>query len=318
MSNKKDKINEVNLMKNGMKAKIIAYRNYEDIDVKFEDGYISYNKNYGAFKRGSIKNPNIKNKSKLLMHNRLGEITYNKFGRKLEIINYNNYDDITVKIYDKDFTTIRTRYKYFKNKNIFSPYDKTVYNVGYIGLPLFKDNESYEKLSELKSYKFWVGMLDRCYYSKRKLPTYKDCSVCEEWLCFQNFKIWFDNNYYEIENQTMNLDKDILVKGNKIYNPVNCIFVPHDINMLFVKANSIRGDLPLGVYHDYTRNCYASKISIKNKTKNLGRYYNKEEAFNAYKEFKEKYIKQVADDYKDKIPKKLYEAMYNWEVEITD
>ena len=43
-----------------------------------------------------------------------------------------------------------------------------------------------------------------------------------------------------------------------------------------------------------------------------------EEAFKSYKTFKEKYIKQVADEYKDKIPKKLYDAMYRYEVEITD
>ena len=37
-----------------------------------------------------------------------------------------------------------------------------------------------------------------------------------------------------------------------------------------------------------------------------------------YSESKENYIKQVADDYKDLIPNKLYEAMYACQVEIND
>ena len=37
-----------------------------------------------------------------------------------------------------------------------------------------------------------------------------------------------------------------------------------------------------------------------------------------YKQFKENYIKQVADEYKDLIPEKLYNAMYEYEVEIED
>ena len=45
---------------------------------------------------------------------------------------------------------------------------------------------------------------------------------------------------------------------------------------------------------------------------------NLEEAFYSYKQIKEDYIKQMADEYKDKIPRKLYDAMYKWEVEITD
>ena len=40
--------------------------------------------------------------------------------------------------------------------------------------------------------------------------------------------------------------------------------------------------------------------------------------FSIYKQFKEKYIKQIADEYKELIPQKLYEALYKWEVEIND
>ena len=52
--------------------------------------------------------------------------------------------------------------------------------------------------------------------------------------------------------------------------------------------------------------------------KYLGCYETIEKAFQAYKQFKEQYIKEIADEYKDKIPKELYEAMYNWVVEWND
>ena len=56
----------------------------------------------------------------------------------------------------------------------------------------------------------------------------------------------------------------------------------------------------------------------KSKKKYLGLYDTVEQAFEVYKRFKEKYIKEVADHYKDQIPEKLYQALYNYEVEITD
>ena len=120
----------------------------------------------------------------------------------------------------------------------------------------------------------------------------------------------------------MALDKDILVKGNKIYSPETCVFVPQNINTLFTKRNKVRGEYPIGVSFYKNTNKYLAQCNIlingKSQYKKLGYYNNIEDAFNAYKESKEANIKQVADYYKDNIPNKLYEAMYNYEVEITD
>lgn len=111
----------------------------------------------------------------------------------------------------------------------------------------------------------------------------------------------------------MELDKDILIKGNKIYSPETCVFIPSSINKSFETNKKRRGKCPIGVY-ETKDNKYASSY----KGKHLGRYQTKEEAFQVYKQFKEKGIKEVADKYKDKIPNKLYEALYKYEVEITD
>lgn len=120
----------------------------------------------------------------------------------------------------------------------------------------------------------------------------------------------------------MQLDKDMLYKGNKIYSPENCIFVPSRINKLLLKRQNYRGEYPIGVNYHKRDNIFEASCSIitnNNKKKiYLGRFDNSEEAFQIYKRFKENYIKQVADEYKNKIPKNLYDAMYKYKVEITD
>ena len=187
------------------------------------------------------------------------------------------------------------------------------------------DISGVENGKQMKYYETWKGMLRRCYSNKyhKKEPTYKNCEVYEEWLLFSNFKKWYDENYYQIDNDLMCLDKDILHKGNKIYNPNDCVFVNRIINNLFTKSNNIRGELPIGVRKS-SNGKYISQLSYynfkkgKKNKKTLGKYITIWEAFQVYKKAKEENIKRVADYYKDKIPLKLYEAMYRYDVEIDD
>ena len=250
------------------------------------------------------------------INNSVGEINYNTKGSRMKIIECINARNIVV-IFDNGYKT-KTTYSQFKKGQIKNPYDKTIYNVGYIG-------EGYYKLITHKNiYKHWSSMIRRCYAdNKNKFnPTYKDCSVCEEWHNFQNFGKWFDENYYTIENETMALDKDILVKGNKTYSPETCVFVPQRINSLFLKRNKSRGKYPIGTTYNKRDKKYESCCHMYKNNRYtrhaIGNFDTPTEAFTAYKTFKEQYIKQVANEYKDKIPKKLYDAMYRYEVEITD
>ena len=133
---------------------------------------------------------------------------------------------------------------------------------------------------------------------------------------------WIDKNYYEIPGEQMCLDKDIICKGNKIDSRKNCIFVPERRTLLFIKHDNARGDCPIGLsptssgkYRAYCNDGYG-------KMDYLGTYSTKEEAFQAYKKYKEKIIKETIDSYKGKIPEPFYsrlkEAMYNYKVEIDD
>lgn len=163
-------------------------------------------------------------------------------------------------------------------------------------------------------------MLKRCYDVEflKKLTTYQGCSVCKEWHCFATFQKWFNEHYID----GWCLDKDILVKGNKMYSPDACCFVPNEINSLFTKRQNYRGKTPIGVqYYKPQRRfkeCYKAFITKGGEKRYIGVFATDVEAFNAYKIEKEKWIKEVADKWKDKLEPRVYEALYNYKVEITD
>lgn len=186
----------------------------------------------------------------------------------------------------------------------------TMCGIGYHG------SEDVDYSSE--SYLRWHDMIHRCYNAKFHMshPEYADCTVSEEWLNYSNFKVWFDQN--KIAGMKLDLDKDILFKGNKEYSPATVAFVPHEINTLFLTGKRSRGDLPIGVYYDKERNKYRADMSFMGKTIKLGRFDTAEDAFARYKEYKEDFIKDMAEQYKDEIPDKVYQAMLKWTIEITD
>lgn len=245
---------------------------------------------------------------------RVGEKNIMKCGMEAVIIEYKNATNAKILFENGDIVTCT--YSNFKKGSISPTAYKSVHGVGIYNKNL-KTADKNGKI--LKSYTSWSHMLRRCYDPKYhiKEPTYKDCTVCDEWIYYENFKQWYDDNFYTIQDSTMCLDKDILIKGNKIYSPETCVFVNQNINNIFTKNDSIRSNLPIGVTLDNGR--YRARVSNGSKKEIfLGMFDNEYDAFYAYKKAKEEIIKQVADEYKDKIPKKLYDAMYNYKVEITD
>lgn len=252
---------------------------------------------------------------------RIGECFKTKEGYEIIIIEYNRNDDLWIEFQDEHKAIKNVEYRSCVNGQVKNPYHPSVFGIGYLGVGKYEPTINNKKT---KQYDYWYNMMSRCYNDKEimKRPTYEQCFVNEEVHCFQDFCKWFDNNYYEVEEDKMCLDKDILVKDNKEYRFDRMIFVPQRINTLFIKSDSIRGGLPIGVYYHKATNKYVAQCSILTdkgqKRKHLGLYNTPEEAFEVYKQFKEAYIKEVADEYKDKIPQRLYDAMYNWIVEIDD
>lgn len=256
------------------------------------------------------------------LKNRVGEKFLTNEGYEIEIIEYYGNRQCTVRFNDKRGTIVANKeYADLKKRVVKNPFHKSLYGVGYMGQGIYKGR--HPRGEHTKTYNTWSAMLERCYSEKcqEKYPTYKGCTVDERWHNFQVFAEWFENNYNPEYMKNWQLDKDILIKGNKVYSPETCSLVPNEINCLIIKTDSKRGELPVGVILQketgkFIANIRAGKESRK--TTYLGTFKTSEEAFEAYKITKEVYIKVVADKYKHQITEQCYQALYNYQVEITD
>ena len=254
------------------------------------------------------------------LKNRVGEKFLTNEGYEIEIIEYYGNRQCTVKFNDERGTIVANKeYADLKKRIVKNPFHKSVYGVGYIGQGNYKGR--YKKGNKTKTYNTWNAMLDRCYSEKtqEKQLTYKGCTVDERWHNFQVFAEWFENNYNPEYMENWQLDKDILVKGNKIYSPETCVIVSNELNCLIIKTDATRGNLPIGVSKSgkkFKVNLRAGKDNRKSTY--LGTFNTPEEAFQAYKIEKEIYIKELADKYKEQITEDTYQALYNYQVEITD
>ena len=251
---------------------------------------------------------------KIFRGRELGKVYETNRCGKCTIIEYRKSCDITVKFHNPDCTVKCSLFDLQKGE-VLNPLYPLVQGEGYRGIrePLIKDAYLYN---------IWAVMLQRgfCKLTKEKFPTYRDATVCKEWLDFQVFAEWCYNqkgckSVDKLGNK-FQLDKDILVKDNKTYSPDTCCFVPKYINTLLTKSKRGRGS-PVGVYPN-RNGTFTTKLLTFNKRVYLGTFTTSDEAFSVYKKFKELHIKDTANIWKDRIDLKTYESLINWEVLITD
>lgn len=228
----------------------------------------------------------------------------------MKIIAYRSYTDMDIEFLDEfHYIKIHQTYSNFIKGQIKNPYDKTVYGVGFIGVG--KHKVAINKVAT-PVYKAWSGMLERCYSKnmKDRNGTYYHIStVCDEWHNFQIFGDWYESNKYEV-NERLHVEKDILFPGNKIYSPDTCLLVPQVINTLFINKSNKR-NLPNGIIK-----CSKGRYLAKYNQIELGVYDSVEKAYDVYAKEKKKNIIDVADQYKEIIPLKLYDALLRYEFKI--
>ena len=163
-------------------------------------------------------------------------------------------------------------------------------------------------------------MLERCYSDtyKKKYPTYEGCEVSENFKSYEYFYEWC-HKQIGFSNQGWHLDKDLLIKGNKVYSEPTCVFIPKEINLVLTKNDTRRGGHLIGVcWHNASKTFVAQVNKSKGRSGWLGCFNTEIEAFNAYKKAKEAFVKEQADEWKGKIDERAYEALMNYTVEITD
>lgn len=241
---------------------------------------------------------------------RLGEIQLMHCGDYAKIIEYNSSLDVVVQFQDEHGYICHVEYWNFKKGHVKNPYHKNKYG-GYVGEGKYKSTEN-RKGTYI--YNAWIRMLERSKNKKfkEKFPAYKDVDCCDEWLCFQNFAEWYEENYYEVNGQSMEVDKDWLHQGNKIYCPEFCSVVPSIINSCLLTHEKTKGNLPIGISKT-TGNKYKARISIEGKRKDLGVYVDLIDALNAYKKAKIDYVKYLANKYRGVLPKKVYNQMIHFD-----
>jgi len=175
------------------------------------------------------------------------------------------------------------------------------------------------KSSTPKEYKAWYSMLRRCYSATKdvKFKAYEGCTVSDTFKMYSNFKKWC-HSQVGFNNIGWHLDKDLLVKGNKVYSPETCCFLPPEINILIVCNKTDRGTLPIGVTQHRKCKNYQAQLRMHGKVTYLGMFKTPEEAFQAYKQAKESYIKEVALKYKDQLAPDVYNTLCHYVVDIDD
>lgn len=213
----------------------------------------------------------------------------------------------------------RTAATYVRSGVVEDPFYPLVKGVGYVGVGKYKPKEEGRMT---KAHSVWFQILRRCYdknYSAYKIYGEKGCIVCPEWHNFQNFAEW----YYKNHKEGLAVDKDILKRGNKVYCPDYCTFVPIRINSLLTSRTADRGILPVGVCFDKNHKGKLTgkfAVSMSGGTTQasvfLGYFEDMQDAFVAYKNAKEQHIAKVANEeyLAGNITKEVYESLLNWEV----
>lgn len=191
------------------------------------------------------------------------------------------------------------------------PVNRTVLGVGYNSGGKHKPHE---KNKQSKAYSAWRKIIERCYCEKfqKTRPSYKGCSVADEWHDFQNFAEWYTNHkYYGLGYE---VDKDLLFRGNKVYSATNCSLVPQAINNLTLDSRAIRGDSPQGVYLYKRYGSYRAAFRSEGKSVHIGYFKTQFEASEAYVKAKERHVKNTALKWANKIEWGVFVNLMHWTV----
>ena len=249
----------------------------------------------------------------------VGKVCKSKSSGDFKILKYNNSENVEIKFTNTGFEMV-AQLGQIRSGKVKDPYVPSVYNIGVLGTKYQPTINGVKT----KEYSLWQSMLERCYSdtSKKKQPTYEGCEVSENFKSYEYFYEWCHSQVgfgNDGNGNPFQLDKDLLTKGNKVYSEDSCIFIPSEINTLLIKCTASRGEYLIGVCWNKKCKAFVAMVNkSKGKSEYLGLFNTELEAFNAYKQAKESFVKEQADKWKSQIDPRAYEALMNYTVEITD
>ena len=245
----------------------------------------------------------------------VGKVCKSKSSGDFKIVKYNDSKDVEIQFLETGYEK-SARLDHIRNGKVKDPHSPSVCGVGIVGIKY--------PISECgvhtKEYGLWQNMLERCCSDtyKKKNPTYIDCEVSHNFKNYEYFYEWC-HNQIGFGECGFQLDKDLLVKGNKVYSENTCVFLPKEINVALTKCTASRGEHLIGVYWKKANKAFVAMVN-KNKgtQEHLGYFKTELEAFNSYKTAKESFIKEQAEKWKSQIDVRAYNALMNYEVGIDD
>ena len=245
----------------------------------------------------------------------VGKVFKSKSSGDFKVVKYSDSGHVEIQFLNTGYETV-VQLGHIKSGGVKDRYSPSVYGVGITGTK----HPTYEGGVQTKEYVLWNGMLERCYSTifKKKYPTYEGCEVSDNFKSYEYFYEWC-NNQIGFGNEGWQLDKDLLIKSNKVYSENSCIFIPSEINLVLVKSDKKRGKHLIGVsWHERDKVFVARVNKNKGRSEWLGTFKTEIEAFKAYKQAKEAFVKEQAEKWKGKIDIRAYEALMNYTVGITD
>ena len=236
-----------------------------------------------------------------------------------KMLKYNGSKDVEIQFLKTGYETV-VQLGDIRSGKVKDKYLPSVYSIGVLGAkyPITINGV------KTKEYSLWQSMLKRCYNStyKKKHPTYEGCECSENFKSYEYFYEWCHKQIgfgVDGNGNHFQLDKDLLVKGNKVYSEDSCVLLPQEINTLLTKREALRGENLIGVCWSKTNKAFRAMINKnKGKPEHLGYFKTEIEAFRAYKQAKETFINEQAEKWEGKIDDRAYKALMNYTVEITD
>ena len=249
----------------------------------------------------------------------VGKVCKSNLSGDFKILKYNNARNVEIQFSQTGYETT-VQLTNIKSGIIKDPYSPSVYGVGILGTKYLSTVNGVRT----KEYALWMDMLRRCYSDtyKKKNQTYIDCEVSNKFKSYEYFYEWCNKQIgFSVDGNgnPFQLDKDLLIKANKVYSESTCVFLPKEINSVLTKCTASRGEHLIGVCWHNTNKAFVARVhKNKGKPEHLGLFNTEIEAFNAYKVAKESYLKELANKWKGQIDERAYEALMNYKVEITD
>jgi hypothetical protein len=158
---------------------------------------------------------------------------------------------------------------------------------------------------------YWANIQIRCSSPSHlaRRPTYEGCE--NKFTSFQEFGDWATVQIGYDEHWP--IDKDLLSKGSKVYSEDTCLFLPPAINSFLVERHKSKSGMPCGVTYNPISNTFTVSGGRIDRYDKALRFKTVEEAQQHYIRKKKLKAEDLANEYREKIDPRAYEALINYQ-----